>query len=121
MTRPELLMIDDLSLGLAPTIVGQLLEVVQEIHRRGTTIVIVEQSVNIALNLAERAVFMEKGEVRFTGPTAELLERPDILRSVFIAGASAGAPRSEEHTSELQSLMRTSYAVFCLQKQTRKH
>ncbi|MGQ0431275.1 MAG: ATP-binding cassette domain-containing protein [Microthrixaceae bacterium] len=94
MTRPELLMIDELSLGLAPTIVGQLLEVVQEIHRRGTTIVIVEQSVNIALNLAQRAVFMEKGEVRFTGPTAELLERPDILRSVFIAGASAGGTAS---------------------------
>ncbi len=95
MTRPELLMIDELSLGLAPTIVGQLLEVVREIHRRGTTIVIVEQSVNVALNLAERAVFMEKGEVRFTGPTSELLERPDILRSVFIAGASAGAEPAE--------------------------
>ncbi len=94
MTRPELLMIDELSLGLAPTIVGQLLEVVEEIHRRGTTIVIVEQSVNIALNLAQRAVFMEKGEVRFTGPTLELLERPDILRSVFIAGAGAGAPEA---------------------------
>ena len=92
MTRPELLMIDELSLGLAPTIVGQLLEVVREIHRRGTTIVIVEQSVNVALNLAERAVFMEKGEVRFTGPTAELLERPDILRSVFIAGAAVERP-----------------------------
>jgi branched-chain amino acid transport system ATP-binding protein len=89
MTRPELLMIDELSLGLAPTIVGQLLEVVREIHARGTTIVIVEQSVNVALNLAERAVFMEKGEVRFTGPTQELLERPDILRSVFISGAGA--------------------------------
>ncbi|HLT16365.1 MAG TPA: ATP-binding cassette domain-containing protein [Acidimicrobiales bacterium] len=95
MTRPELLMIDELSLGLAPTIVGQLLEVVQEIHRRGTTIVIVEQSVNIALNLAQRAVFMEKGEVRFTGPTAELLDRPDILRSVFIAGASAAQEQLE--------------------------
>jgi ABC-type branched-subunit amino acid transport system ATPase component len=89
MTRPELLMIDELSLGLAPTIVGQLLEVVQEVHRRGTTIVIVEQSVNVALNLARRAVFMEKGEVRFEGPAAELLERPDILRSVFIAGAGS--------------------------------
>ncbi len=89
MTRPELLMIDELSLGLAPTVVGQLLEVVEEVHRRGTTIVIVEQSVNVALNIAKRAAFMEKGEVRFEGPTAELLERPDILRSVFIAGASA--------------------------------
>jgi ABC-type branched-subunit amino acid transport system ATPase component len=88
MTRPELLMIDELSLGLAPTIVGALLEVVEEIHRRGTTIVIVEQSVNVALNLAKRAAFMEKGEVRFEGPTSQLLERPDILRSVFIAGAS---------------------------------
>ncbi len=96
MTRPELLMIDELSLGLAPTIVGQLLEVVREIHRRGTTIVIVEQSVNVALNLAQRAVFMEKGEVRFTGPTSELLDRPDILRSVFIAGASAGADPEPE-------------------------
>ncbi|HUC36182.1 MAG TPA: ATP-binding cassette domain-containing protein [Acidimicrobiales bacterium] len=89
MTRPELLMIDELSLGLAPTIIGQLLEVVEEVHRRGTTVLIVEQSVNVALNLAKRAAFMEKGEVRFEGPTAELLERPDILRSVFIAGASA--------------------------------
>jgi branched-chain amino acid transport system ATP-binding protein len=90
MTRPELLMIDELSLGLAPTVVAELLEVVEEVHRRGTTIVIVEQSVNVALNLAERAVFMEKGQVRFEGPAAELLERPDILRSVFIAGAAVG-------------------------------
>jgi ABC-type branched-subunit amino acid transport system ATPase component len=89
MTSPELLMIDELSLGLAPTIVARLLEVVDEIHRRGTTIIVVEQSVNVALNLAERAVFMEKGEFRFTGPTRDLLDRPDILRSVFIAGSKA--------------------------------
>jgi ABC-type branched-subunit amino acid transport system ATPase component len=89
MTRPELIMIDELSLGLAPTVVGQLLEVVKEVHRNGATVVIVEQSVNVALNLAKRAAFMEKGEVRFEGPTQQLLERPDILRSVFIAGASA--------------------------------
>ncbi|HEU5084129.1 MAG TPA: ATP-binding cassette domain-containing protein [Acidimicrobiales bacterium] len=110
MTRPELLMIDELSLGLAPTIVGRLLEVVDEIHRRGTTIIVVEQSVNVALNLAERAVFMEKGEFRFTGPTRELLDRPDILRSVFIAGskaadddegaASAAAPKRESAIAE---------------------
>src|SRR3954451_24902688 len=81
MTKPELLMIDELSLGLAPTVVGQLLEVVREIHRRGTTIIIVEQSIIVALNLAERAVFMEKGAVRFEGVTADLLGRPDILRS----------------------------------------
>jgi branched-chain amino acid transport system ATP-binding protein len=101
MTRPQLLMIDELSLGLAPTIVGQLLEVVREIHRRGTTIIIVEQSINVALNLAERAVFMEKGQVRFEGQTAELLERPDILRSVFIAGANAAHAAEEVDSPDI--------------------
>ena len=88
---PQLLLIDELSLGLAPTIVGQLIEVVHQIHETGLTIVVVEQSSNVALRLAERAVFMEKGEFRFTGSTQELLDRPDILRSVFIAGAAAAA------------------------------
>jgi branched-chain amino acid transport system ATP-binding protein len=88
---PKLLLIDELSLGLAPTIVGQLIDVVHRIHATGLTVVVVEQSINVALRLAERAVFMEKGEFRFTGSTADLLDRPDILRSVFIAGASAGA------------------------------
>ena len=54
------------------------------------TVIVVEQSVNVALTLAERAVFMEKGTVRFVGPTRELLERPDLLRSVFIEGAGSG-------------------------------
>jgi branched-chain amino acid transport system ATP-binding protein len=101
MTMPKLLMIDELSLGLAPTIVAQLLEVVREIHRRGTTIVIVEQSINVALNLAERAVFMEKGAVRFEGQAAELLERPDILRSVFIAGANAAQAAEEVDSPDI--------------------
>ncbi|HEY6473036.1 MAG TPA: ATP-binding cassette domain-containing protein [Acidimicrobiales bacterium] len=89
MVTPKVLMIDELSLGLAPTIVSQLLEVVKQLHESGTTIIVVEQSVNVALELAERAVFLEKGEVRFSGRTVDLLERPDILRSVFIAGAGS--------------------------------
>jgi len=91
---PKILLIDELSLGLAPTVVGQLIDVVHRIHATGLTVVVVEQSINVALRLAERAVFMEKGEFRFTGSTAELLDRPDILRSVFIAGAG-GAPGAE--------------------------
>jgi ABC-type branched-subunit amino acid transport system ATPase component/predicted MFS family arabinose efflux permease len=89
--QPKLLLIDELSLGLAPTVVKQLIEIVKAIHASGTTVVIVEQSVNVALQLAERAIFMEKGQVQFSGPTAELLERPDILRAVFLGGASNGA------------------------------
>jgi ABC-type branched-subunit amino acid transport system ATPase component/MFS family permease len=85
--QPRLLMIDELSLGLAPSVVSQLLEIVRELKAAGTTIILVEQSVNVALTVAETAYFMEKGEIRFHGPTAELLERPDVLRSVFLEGA----------------------------------
>ncbi len=88
LARPRLLVIDELSLGLAPTVVNELLKVVRQIHAQGATVVIVEQNINTALELAERAVFMEKGQVRFTGPTRDLLDRPDVLRSVFLAGGS---------------------------------
>jgi len=87
--RPRLLLIDELSLGLAPIVVEQLLGIVRAIHAAGTTVVLVEQSVNVAITLAERAVFMEKGEVRFDGPTADLLHRPEILRAVFLEGAAS--------------------------------
>ena len=94
-TKPRLLMIDELSLGLAPVIVEQLLEIVQAIKEQGTTLILVEQSVNVALTVAETAYFMEKGEIRFRGPTKELLERPDVLRSVFLEGAGGGAPSAD--------------------------
>ena len=86
--RPRVLLIDELSLGLAPVIVSQLLPVVQRLANEGVTVVLVEQSVNIALTVAHRAYFLERGEIRFAGPTAELLNRPDILRSVFLSGAA---------------------------------
>ena len=87
--KPRLLMIDELSLGLAPVIVEQLLKIVEAIRERGTTMILVEQSVNVALTVAETAYFMEKGEIRFNGPTAELLNRPDVLRSVFLEGVGS--------------------------------
>jgi branched-chain amino acid transport system ATP-binding protein len=83
-SKPRLLMIDELSLGLAPSVVGQLLGMVRSLRDQGTTVILVEQSVNLALTVADRAYFMEKGEVRFEGPAAELLERPDLLRAVFL-------------------------------------
>jgi len=92
--RPRLLLIDELSLGLAPTVVAQLLPMIATIRDHGTTVIIVEQSVNLALTIAETAYFMEKGEIRFHGPTAQLLARPDILRSVFLEGVGAGTRAS---------------------------
>lgn len=86
--EPRLLCIDELSLGLAPAVVADLLDLVRIIHANGTTIVIVEQSVNVALSVAQRAIFMEKGEVRFDGDASELRDRSDLLRSVFLHGAA---------------------------------
>jgi ABC-type branched-subunit amino acid transport system ATPase component/sugar phosphate permease len=93
MLRPRLLLIDELSLGLAPVIVGQLLDMVRRINAQGTAVVLVEQSVNIALNLVDHAYFMEKGEMRFDGRADDLLARDDLLRAVFLHGATAGGAR----------------------------
>jgi ABC-type branched-subunit amino acid transport system ATPase component/MFS family permease len=92
LSTPRLLLIDELSLGLAPVVVAQLLPLIDELRAAGTTVVLVEQSVNVALSVADEAFFMEKGEIRFHGPTAELLDRPDILRSVFLSGGEITAP-----------------------------
>ena len=85
--EPELLLIDELSLGLAPVVVSGLLEIVRRLHERGVSLVVVEQSLNIAAQLCDRAVFLEKGAVRFEGRTAELLEKDDIARAVFFGAA----------------------------------
>jgi len=86
--KPRVLLIDELSLGLAPVIVGQLLPIVQRVADQGTAVILVEQSVNVALSVAQRAYFMERGTIRFSGPTSELLDRKDLLRSVFLSGAA---------------------------------
>jgi len=102
--RPRLLMIDELSLGLSPQVVEQLLEALRQINRGGTTIVIVEQSINVALQIAERAVYMEKGQVRFDGPVKELFSRPDVVRSVFLAGAAVSSSLSQSTERRLLEL-----------------
>jgi branched-chain amino acid transport system ATP-binding protein len=88
MGRPRLLMIDELSLGLAPIVVEQLLEVVDGLRRAGVSIVIVEQHVDMALSFADRAYFLERGQVRFEGPAADLHGRTDLLRAVFLTGVA---------------------------------
>jgi len=84
---PKLLLIDELSLGLAPKIVEELLDIVRRLNAEGVAVVIVEQHVDLALDVASRAYFLERGEVRFSGPAEDLRGRDDLLRSVFLAGA----------------------------------
>jgi branched-chain amino acid transport system ATP-binding protein len=85
LTKPRLLLIDELTLGLAPKIVEELIGIVREVNSQGTTVLLVEQSANLALALAGHSFFLERGEVRFDGPTEELLQRDDLLRPVFLA------------------------------------
>ena len=98
LTRPRLLMIDELSLGLAPVVVERLLQMVRDIAASGVSIVLVEQSANLALDIADTAYFLERGRVRFSGPAQDLRERPDLLRAVFLTEPSSLATSTEART-----------------------
>jgi branched-chain amino acid transport system ATP-binding protein len=78
MTRPRLLVIDELSLGLAPVVVDDLLKLISRLHREGMTILLVEQDVQVALEHATRGYVLENGRIARTGPASELLDDPRI-------------------------------------------
>ena len=82
--EPEVLIIDELSLGLAPVVVQQVLAIVRTLQEQGLTMIIVEQSLNVALAISDRAIFMEKGEIRFVGAARDLAARDDLARAVFL-------------------------------------
>ena len=87
MLEPKLMMIDELSLGLAPLVVQQLVDKMRAVNAAGVSVILVEQSANLALSITDHAYFIEKGVIRFDGSSQELLERDDLLRSVFLAAA----------------------------------
>jgi ABC-type branched-subunit amino acid transport system ATPase component len=84
MHDPQILIIDEMSLGLAPVVVQQVVEVVQKLREQSTTMIIVEQSLNIALSLADRAVVVEKGAIQVDGRVDELDVQGDLVRAVFL-------------------------------------
>ncbi len=88
---PDLLLIDELSLGLAPKIVEELLEIIRKLNQEKVAVVLVDQHVDLARDVASRAYFIERGEIRFSGPAEELRGRDDLLRSVFLRGEMAEA------------------------------
>lgn len=87
---PRLLLIDELSLGLAPALVTELVPVVRQIAARGTSVLLVEQSLNVACDLADRAYVMDKGEIRHRGPVTDPETMADLLRSVYLADDHSG-------------------------------
>jgi ABC-type branched-chain amino acid transport systems, ATPase component len=81
MARPKLLMVDELSLGLAPNVVDRLVDVIQQINREGTALLLVEQDVLVALDVANRAYVLENGRVALSGAAADVKDDPGVRRA----------------------------------------
>jgi len=86
MSRPQILLLDEPSLGLAPKLVGQIFEIIQEINRRGTTVLLVEQNAHMALTIAHRGYVIATGEITLSGTGAELLAN-DMVKKLYLGEA----------------------------------
>ena len=85
MSRPKLLMLDEPSMGLAPILVEQIFEIIQSLHKSGTTILLVEQNAQMALSVADRAYVMETGAISLPGTGRELAES-DQVKKAYLGG-----------------------------------
>ncbi len=85
MSRPRILLLDEPSMGLAPILVAQIFEIIQNINAQGTTILLVEQNAKVALSIANRGYVMETGKIVLEGPAKELLASPQV-REAYLGG-----------------------------------
>jgi branched-chain amino acid transport system ATP-binding protein len=87
MARPRILLLDEPSMGLAPILVEQIFQTVEDINRQGTTILLVEQNAAMALSIAQRGYVLETGNIALHGSAVELQEHPDVKRAYLGEGA----------------------------------
>ena len=85
MSHPKLLMLDEPSMGLAPILVEQIFDIIKELHKAGTTILLVEQNAEMALQIAERAYVLESGRITMSGTGHELMES-DSVKKAYLGG-----------------------------------
>ena len=85
MSQPKLLMLDEPSMGLAPILVEQIFEIIQDLHKAGTTILLVEQNAQMALSIADRAYVLENGQIALSGTGAELAQS-DAIKKAYLGG-----------------------------------
>ena len=90
--QPRYLLIDELSLGLAPVVVSRLIPVIRTVTESGAGVLLIEQFATVALGLAHRAHIMEGGRIRFSGLASELRDHPDLLRSAYLLRGSNAKP-----------------------------
>ena len=81
MSQPKLLMLDEPSMGLAPILVEQIFDIIQELHQAGTTILLVEQNAQVALSIADRAYVLETGTISMSGDAKALLSDPRVQKA----------------------------------------
>ena len=81
MSKPKLLMLDEPSMGLAPILVEQIFDIIKELHKSGTTILLVEQNAQAALSIADRAYVLETGKISMSGDAKELLHDPRVQKA----------------------------------------
>ena len=83
--RPKFLLIDEMSLGLAPVVIERLIEVVRHLKSQGMGILLIEQFTHLALELADRAMIISRGRIRYEGSPDELKSKPDLLHAAYLA------------------------------------
>jgi len=85
MARPELMLMDEPSMGLAPLLVKEIFEIIKEINQRGTTILLVEQNAHMALSIAHKAYVIETGEIVLSGSAQELMNS-EAVKKAYLGG-----------------------------------
>ena len=81
LSKPKLMMLDEPSMGLAPILVDQIFDIIQELHESGVTILLVEQNAQMALSVADRAYVLETGRIAMSGDASELLQNDDVQKA----------------------------------------
>jgi branched-chain amino acid transport system ATP-binding protein len=86
-SKPKVMVVDELSLGLAPVVVKRLMPVLEHVADTGAGVLLIEQFAHVALSLASKAYVIEGGEIQYSGTAAELRQHPDLLHSAYLLGA----------------------------------
>jgi branched-chain amino acid transport system ATP-binding protein len=95
-SQPRFILIDELSLGLAPVVLKRLIPTIHKMADSGVGVLLIEQFATVALDLAERAYVMEGGRIRFAGQTSELAEKPELLHTAYLLREHTGTDLTEE-------------------------
>jgi branched-chain amino acid transport system ATP-binding protein len=99
-SQPRFMLIDELSLGLAPVVLKRLIPTIRKVADSGVGVLLIEQFATVALGLAERAYVMEGGRIRFSGQASELAEKPELLHTAYLLRERAETNGTEEAVND---------------------